>query len=156
MGGIRVSTPEAIPFIKMAAFDVSNRLMTQLAANGVDGVIGNWVKARSLGVLKGVDYQHTGTVERIDSDIVRKLLAEGLIPIFPNIGWNAAGTPYNINSNELAAALARSLAAEKLFFISDHRGVIGGKHRLPPGIRVSEEGLVTHLSVTEARTGAGR
>jgi amino-acid N-acetyltransferase len=150
VGGIRVSTPEAIPFIKMAAFDVSNRLMTQLAANGVDGVIGNWVKARSLGVLKGVDYQHTGTVEKIDSDIVRKLLAEGLIPIFPNIGWNAAGTPYNINSNELAAALARSLAAEKLFFISDHRGVIGGKHRLPPGISVSEEGLVTHLSVTEA------
>jgi len=151
VAGVRVSTPEAIPFIKMAAFDVSNRLMTQLAANGVDGVIGNWVKARSLGVRKGVDYQNTGVVEKIDSDIVRKLLAEGLIPIFPNIGWNAAGTPYNINSNELAAALSRSLAAEKLFFISDHRGVIGGKYRLPPGSPLSEEGLVTHLSVAEAQ-----
>lgn len=150
VGGVRVSTPEAIPFIKMAAFDVSNRLMTQLAANGVDGVIGNWVKARSLGVLKGVDYQHTGTVEKIDSDIVRRLLAEGLIPIFPNIGWNAAGTPYNLNSNELATALSRALAAEKLFFISDHLGVSGDKYRLPPGLTVPKGGLVTHLSVSEA------
>jgi amino-acid N-acetyltransferase len=149
--GVRISSPEAIPFIKMAAFDVSNRLMTQLAANGVDGVIGNWVKARSLGVRKGVDYQHTGAVEKIDSDIVRKLLAEALIPIFPNIGWNAAGTPYNINSNELAAALSSSLAAEKLFFISDHRGVIGGQYVLPEGSLLSEEGLVTHLSVAEAQ-----
>ena len=149
--GVRVSTAEAIPFVKMAAFDVSNRLMTQLAANSTDGVIGNWVKARSLGVRKGVDYQYTGTVERIEADIVRKVLAEGLVPIFPNIGWNAAGTPYNISSNELACVVGRTLAAEKLFFISDHRGVVGEGYTLPPGTPLSEEGLVTHLSVADAQ-----
>ena len=37
VGGIRISTPESIPFIKMAAFDVSNRLMTQLAENNAHG-----------------------------------------------------------------------------------------------------------------------
>jgi amino-acid N-acetyltransferase len=149
--GVRVTTAEAIPFVKMAAFDVSNRLMTQLAANSADGVIGNWVKARSLGVRKGVDYQHTGSVERIEADIVRKVLAEGLVPILPNIGWNAAGTPYNVSSNELACVVGRTLAAEKLFFISDHRGVIGGQYKLPRGTPVSEEGVVTHLSVAEAQ-----
>ncbi len=149
--GVRVTTAEAIPFVKMAAFDVSNRLMTQLAANSADGVIGNWVKARSLGVRKGIDYQHTGAVERIEADIVRKVLAEGLVPILPNIGWNAAGTPYNVSSNELACVVGRTLAAEKLFFISDHRGVIGGQYKLPRGTPVSDEGVVTHLSVAEAQ-----
>jgi amino-acid N-acetyltransferase len=149
--GVRVSTAEAIPFIKMAAFDASNRLMTQLAANDADGVIGNWVKARSLGVRKGVDFQHTGAVERIEVDIVRKVLAEGLVPILPNIGWNAAGTPYNVSSNELACVVGRTLAAEKLFFISDHRGVIGGQYKLPRRTPLSEEGVVTHLSVVEAQ-----
>ena len=149
--GVRISTPEAIPFIKMAAFDVSNRLMTQLAANDADGVIGNWVKARSLGVRRGVDFQHTGAVERIDAGIVRKVLAEGLIPIFPNIGWNAAGTPYNVSSNELACVVGRTLDAEKLFFISDHRGVIGERYSLPPGVPLSEDGLVTHLAAADAQ-----
>jgi amino-acid N-acetyltransferase len=151
VGGVRVTTAEAIPFVKMAAFDVSNRLMTQLAANSADGVIGNWVKARSLGVRKGLDYQHTGSVERIEVDIVRKVLAEGLVPILPNIGWNAAGTPYNVSSNELACVVGRTLAAEKLFFISDHRGVIGRQYKLPRGTPVSDEGVVTHLSVAEAQ-----
>jgi amino-acid N-acetyltransferase len=149
--GVRVTTAEAIPFVKMAAFDVSNRLMTQLAANSADGVIGNWVKARSLGVRKGIDYQHTGTVERIEADIVGKVLAEGLVPILPNIGWNAAGTPYNVSSNELACVVGRTLAAEKLFFISDHRGVIGGQYKLPRGTPLSDEGVITHLSVAQAQ-----
>jgi amino-acid N-acetyltransferase len=149
--GVRITTAEAIPFVKMAAFDASNRLMTQLAANSADGVIGNWVKARSLGVRKGIDYQHTGTVERIEADIVGKVLAEGLVPILPNIGWNAAGTPYNVSSNELACVVGRTLAAEKLFFISDHRGVIGGQYKLPRGTPLSDEGVITHLSVAQAQ-----
>ncbi len=82
---------EAIPFIKMAAFDVSNRVMTLLAENRVDGVIGNWVRARAIGVRDGVDYQESGLVDRIKGDIVRSVLADGVIPIFPNIGWSAGG-----------------------------------------------------------------
>ena len=44
--GIRISPPEAIPLIKMAAFDVSNKIMTMLAENGAQAVIGNWVRLR--------------------------------------------------------------------------------------------------------------
>lgn len=148
--GTRISTPEAIPFIKMAAFDVSNRLMTQLAENNTSAIIGNWVRARSLGVLKGVDYQDTGTVEKINVGLVRKALEDGLIPIFPNIGWSASGKPYNISSNELAYILARSLKAEKLFYIFPHQGVNAVEYRLPEGISISSEGVVTHLSVDQA------
>jgi amino-acid N-acetyltransferase len=150
--GIRISTPEAIPFIKMAAFDVSNRLMTQLAENNTSAIIGNWVRARSLGVLKGIDYQDTGTVEKINVGLVRKALEDGLIPIFPNIGWSASGKPYNISSNELAYILAKSLKAEKLFYIFPHQGVNAVEYTLPEGISISSEGVVTHLSVDQANS----
>lgn len=150
IGGVRISTPEAIPFIKMAAFDVSNRLMTLLAENNASAIIGNWVRARSLGVIKGVDYQDTGTVEKINVELVRKTLAEGLIPIFPNIGWSGSGKPYNISSNELAYLLARTLKAEKLFYISRHVGVSVKDYKLPEGVPVSSEGVATHLSVDQA------
>ena len=151
IGGIRISTPEAIPFIKMAAFDVSNRLMTLLAENNTSAIIGNWVRARSLGVLKGVDYQNSGTVEKIDVALVRKALEDGLIPIFPNIGWSSSGKPYNISSNELAYILARNLEAEKLFYISRNAGVNAANYKLPQAVPISSEGVATHLSVDQAK-----
>jgi amino-acid N-acetyltransferase len=151
VGGVRISTPEAIPFIKMAAFDVSNRLMTLLAENNASAIIGNWVRARSLGVIRGIDYQDTGTVEKINVELVRKALADGLIPIFPNIGWSSSGKPYNISSNELAYLLAKTLRAEKLFYISRHTGVSVTVYELPEGVPVSSEGVATHLSVDQAR-----
>jgi amino-acid N-acetyltransferase len=147
--GVRISTPEAIPFVKMAAFDVSNRLMTQLAENNASAIIGNWVRARSLGVRHGVDYQDTGTVERVDVALVRKALEDGLIPIFPNIGWSTSGKPYNISSNELACILAKSMVAEKLFYICAHRGVSADEYALPDGVTISTGGLVTHLTVRQ-------
>ena len=110
INGVRVTSEEAIPFIKMAAFDVSNRVMTMLSANGMTAVIGNWVRARGIGVIDGVDYQSAGLVESVRVDTVRKVLDDGVVPIFPCIGWSSVGTPYNISSNELAVVVATSLA----------------------------------------------
>jgi amino-acid N-acetyltransferase len=158
VAGVRISTAEAMPFIKMAAFDVSNRLMTLLAEANAHAIIGNWVRARSLGVLKGVDYQYTGTVERVNLELLRKILGDGLIPIFPNIGWNVLGKPYNISSDELACALGTALNAEKLFFVSTCPGVSAARYALPAEVQLSGngghggEGVATHLTVPQART----
>jgi amino-acid N-acetyltransferase len=151
VNGIRISTAEAIPFIKMAAFDVSNRVMTLLAENRVDGVIGNWVRARAIGVRDGVDYQESGLVDRIKGDIVRSVLADGVIPIFPNIGWSAGGRPYNISSDELAAGLARELFAEKLFFMGTRAGVSAGDYRLPADIEPPRDDCLPRLTAQQAR-----
>jgi amino-acid N-acetyltransferase len=90
---VRISPTEAIPFIKMAAFDVSNKIMTMLSENNTNAVIGNWVRARGIGVRGGIDYQSSGIVEKLQKDIINNALKEGLVPIFPNIGWNAQGPP---------------------------------------------------------------
>jgi amino-acid N-acetyltransferase len=148
--GIRISTPEAIPFIKMASFDVANKIMTRLAENNADGIIGNWVRARSIGVRDGVDFQNSGQVERVNTAIIKSVLQEGLIPIFPNIGWNATGRPYNLSSDELAYSLACDLQAQKLFFITDGRVINSGDYQLPPDSGVSEDDLVTQLSLEGA------
>jgi len=148
--GIRISTPEAIPFIKMASFDVANKIMTRLAENNADGIIGNWVRARSIGVHGGIDFQNSGQVEKINTSIIRSVLEEGLIPIFPNIGWNATGRPYNLSSNELACSLASDLQARKLFFITDGRVIAAGDYNLPPGTSVTDEKVVNQLSLEGA------
>jgi amino-acid N-acetyltransferase len=148
--GVRVSTPEAIPFIKMAASDVSNRVMTLLAQNETSAVIGNWVKARSIGVREGVDYQSAGLVESVKVDIVQTVLEQGLIPIFPNIGWSATGTPYNISSNELATVLATRLGAEKLFFVTPLGGIAAADLRRPAALSSEPEAQISRMTDGEA------
>ncbi len=149
--GVRISRPEAIPFIKMAAFDVANHLMTLLTARGTNAVIGNWVRARSMGVRDGVDYGDTGTVDRIKLEHVRKVLDDGLVPIFPCVGWNAAGKPYNISSRELAQELAVHLGAEKLFFVAEFNGITAEEYALDERFEVTGDRRVPRMDVAEAK-----
>lgn len=149
INGTRVSPPEAIPFIKMAAFDVSNKLMTLLAENGADAVIGNWVRARSIGVRDGIDFQSSGIVEKLKIDIIKNVLSDNLIPIFPNIGWSATGKPYNLSSNELAFNISTEVRATKLFFVTDQDGIRGKDYKLPENI-AQNDGMVSQLTVEQA------
>lgn len=121
-GTTRISPPDAMPFIKMAAFDAANRIMTLLTANKISAVIGNWVRARTLGVKDGIDFMSTGEVEKIRTDPLNRLMEDEIVPIFPCIGWNTQGTPYNISSDHLAGALARAIGAEKLFYVTSEIG----------------------------------
>jgi len=120
--GVRISSEEAIPFIKMAAFDMANQIMTMFAENNANSVIGDWIRARGMGVINGVDYQYTGFVDKVDSDSILKILDNGMIPIFPNVGWGLSGKAYNISSDDLALKISVALGAEKLFFVTDFGG----------------------------------
>ena len=150
VNGIRVSSPEAIPFIRMAAFDVSNNVMTMLAEHETSAIIGNWVKAKGIGVRGGVDFQNSGVVENLQSDILRKVLDEGLIPIFPNIGWSAKGKPYNLSSSELAFTLSVQMKAAKLFFVNEKGGIKAQGFKIPQDVYVSEDGIISQLTAAQA------
>lgn len=123
--GIRISTEETIPFIKMAAFDVANKIMTSLSRSKIPAVIGNWVHARGKGVIDGIDYQETGVVDKIYKDPLFKVINDDLVPIFPCIGWNSLGKPYNISSTELATSISKTLESSKLFFIGEQSKLSG-------------------------------
>ncbi len=149
--GVRISSDEAIQFIKMAAFDVSNRIMTLLSSQNINAVIGNWVRARSMGVINGRDYKKTGLVEKINVDLVKKVQSEGLIPILPCIGWSRVGTPYNISSNELARIASVQLGADKLFFLNSFSGLYVKDFAVPQSAHVAQDGRISRLGTVGAR-----
>ncbi len=100
--GVPITSAEALPFSEMAAFDAASSVVTGLAGIGIEALIGNWVRAKSRGIIDGVDYQFTGSVEKILADSIRHLLEEGYIPILPAVGWNPSGKSYRIAADELA------------------------------------------------------
>ena len=147
--GVRISTDEAIPFIRMGAFDAANRVMTALSGEGVNAVIGNWVRARSRGVVDGVDFLNAGRVDRIHVEMLRGVLAQGSIPILPCIGWNAAGRAYNISSRELATELAMALGSRKLFFLSVVDALTTQRYSVPESVRQGGS-RISRLDVDQA------
>ena len=146
---IRVTTPDAMPLIKMAAFDVSNTVMTSLAANNITAVIGNWVRARGRGVLNGFDYGTAGEIDKLETDSIRTVLNDGFIPIFPCIGWNNAGHPYNISSMLLAKQVAMNLKADKLFFMMFNEEINAQNYCIPDGFSLSESGNIPAMNLEE-------
>ena len=146
---VRVTAHEAMPLIKMAAFDVSNTVMTSLAANRISAVIGNWVRSRAIGVLDGKDYGDAGEIDKLETDAIRTVLADGFVPIFPCIGWSRTGKPYNISSPTLAKEIAVQLQADKLFFVTTGADIDAARFTVPPEIAVTETGEIPALNLEE-------
>lgn len=147
---VRITTGAAMPFVEMAAFHAATCFMTGLSADRVDAVIGNFVRARGLGVLDGQDMENTGVVDKIFTDSLERVLKLGMVPILPCIGWSPAGRAYNVSSDEIALAASSALQAVKLFIVSAHGGLRTETYHAPPSTVVNEEGRIIRLTPQEA------
>ena len=82
-------------------------------------------------------------------DTVRKVMDDGVVPIFPCIGWSSVGKPYNISSNELAVVVATSVAAEKLFFLTAREGFAAYSFVVPDTMPVAPDGRLANFSLAD-------
>lgn len=150
--GIRITEGRSMPLIKSAAFEVADTVMTSLAGEKVTAVIGNWVRARGFGVINGIDYGTAGEIDRIDDEIINKILEDGFVPIFPCIGWSLNGKPYNISSMSLASQIAVHIKADKLFFLVPDVEINGENFILPENTGLSQEGKIPAMNIQETET----
>ena len=91
-----------------------------------------------------IDLGFVGQVIDVNRDLLLATLANGTIPIIPSIAVDRQGQRYNVNADTAAAAVARTLDAEKLVFISDIPGILADKH--DPQSRISH---LTHKRCLE-------
>lgn len=149
--GSRVAPESAMPLIKTAALDVANTIMNHLAGENRTAVIGNWVKARGKGVVDGLDYGTAGEIDKLKIDVIKQTLDDGFIPIFPCIGWNDLGKPYNISSAQLAEQIASRLCAQKLFYILPDPKISRADFALPDTVHLSDDGNIPAMTLMEAQ-----
>ena len=109
------------------SLDAANRLTHEilegLSANDLRAVCPNSIIAHPLGILQGVDHLFTGKVERVDVELLQTLLAQGIIPVIPPLGFDGDGKTYRVNSDGVALAVAEALKAVKLIFITAQDGI---------------------------------
>ena len=84
---------------------------------------GNFVTAKPLGVLDGVDLQHTGEVRKIDAVGIQKRLDDNELVLLSPMGYSPTGEAFNLSLEDVAVSTAIALDAEKLIFLMDSEGV---------------------------------
>ncbi|XP_021717955.1 probable amino-acid acetyltransferase NAGS2, chloroplastic isoform X1 [Chenopodium quinoa] len=86
---------------------------------GVSVASGNFLAAKRRGVVKGIDYEATGEVKKVDVARIRERLDAGCIVQLSNLGYSSSGEVLNCNTYEVATACALALNAEKLICVID-------------------------------------
>ena len=84
---------------------------------------GNYVIARPLGVVDGIDYGHTGEVRRIDTEAIFRLLEDDNMVLLPHLGFSPTGEVFNLKSEDVAIQAATQLKADKLIIYAEDEGV---------------------------------
>jgi acetylglutamate kinase len=74
-----------------------------------------------------IDLGQVGQVTRVDRQVIENLCYAGTVPVIPSMCLDQEGQILNVNADTAAMAVAQSLGAEKLVFLSDINGVRSDK-----------------------------
>ncbi|MEM9254512.1 MAG: amino-acid N-acetyltransferase [Pseudomonadota bacterium] len=108
---------------------------------------GNFVTARPIGVVDGIDHLHTGAVRRVDTVGIKQLLADGSIVLQSPLGYSPTGEIFNLSHEDVAVRCAASIGADKLLLFGHAPGVLDNSGDL---IRQCAVGDIDQLSVEDA------
>ncbi len=129
--GVRISDKDSLAYIIQAINEVKTHLESQLSmglpntpmsGSEISLVSGNFVTGMPLGVIDGIDMQHSGKVRTINHQVINDLLNQNHIILMSNIGYSRTGEIFNLPAEELATETAKALAADKLVFVQLSHG----------------------------------
>ena len=126
--GLRITDEVALECAKEAAGELrldieaafSQGLPNTPMANAAIRVIsGNFVVARPMGIIDGVDLEHTGLARKIAYETIHPILDNGGLVLLSPLGFSPTGEVFNLAMEDVAVAAAISLRADKLVFITE-------------------------------------
>ena len=89
------------------------------------------------------DLGFVGHIERVNTEKIEELLDRGTVPVVAPLASGADGNVYNINADTAAGALARTLRARKLIYLTDVEGLYRNLD--------DEDSLIEAMFVSELR-----
>jgi amino-acid N-acetyltransferase len=130
--GLRVTDDAAMEVVKEAngavRVEIEALLSMGIANSPMAGAdirvaSGNFVTAKPIGVLDGVDLQHTGEVRKVDANSIQKRLNDGELVLLSPLGYSPTGEAFNLSLEDVAVSTAIALDADKLIFLMDSEGI---------------------------------
>ncbi len=120
---------------------------TPMAGSTVRVISGNFITARPLGIIDGVDFKSTGVVRKVDVAGIRRSLDGGAMVLLSPFGFSPTGEAFNLAMEEVATSVATALQADKLLFLTETPGL-----RMRPGEPESDDNPIdTEIPLAQAR-----
>ena len=119
---------------------------TPMADSTVRVISGNFITARPVGIVDGVDFQNSGVVRKVDTAGISKVLDMGAMLLLSPFGFSPTGEAFNLSMEEVATSVATALQADKLIFLTEVPGILQRPHE-PAG---EDNPVDTELSLAAA------
>ena len=119
---------------------------TPMAGSTVRVISGNFITARPVGIVDGVDFQHSGLVRKVDTAGIMRTLDFGAMVLLSPFGFSPTGEAFNLTMEEVATSVAVALQADKLIFVTEVPGIL-----LDPSQPASDDNVIdTELPLAAA------
>jgi len=151
--GLRVTDAAAIDIVEMVLTgSINKQIVSGINAAGgravgISGKDGNLILARKLERMKidpqtlenkKVDLGFVGEPDKINPEVLRRIMQSDLIPVIAPIGVGPKGETFNINADTVSGAVAGAMQAERLILLTDVEGVLDQDRKLIPKLSVAE------------------
>jgi amino-acid N-acetyltransferase len=130
--GRRITDPVALDCAQEAAgqlrFEIEAAFSqglpnTPMANATVRVVSGNFLTARPVGIVDGIDFQQSGLVRKVDSGAIRSAIDIGAVVLLSPFGFSPTGEAFNLSMEDVATGTAIALQADKLLFLTEVAGI---------------------------------
>ena len=130
--GMRITDPVALDCAQEAAGQLRYEIEaafsqglpnTPMAGATVRVISGNFITARPVGIVDGIDFQHSGLVRKVDVAGIMRTLDMGALVLLSPFGFSPTGEAFNLTMEEVATSVAIALQADKLIFLTEVPGI---------------------------------
>jgi len=163
--GLRITDEETMEVVEMVlAGNVNKGIVNDIQLQGVNalglcGKDGNLLEAKKK-KIDGKDLGFVGEVINVKTSLLKEILKNSIIPVIAPIGKDNLGNTYNINADEVASAISKSLNAEKLVFLTDVFGVYSNindhttlisEMNIDQALSYIEDGIITNGMIPKVK-----
>jgi amino-acid N-acetyltransferase len=136
---LRVTSKEMVPSVleaygrvrsEMEALFSTGLINSPMHGAHIRVVSGNFVTAKPIGVLDGIDFGSTGRSRKIDATSISSHTKNGELVILPSLGYAVTGEIFNLSFDALATDVAISLGADKLIFLGHDKPLMDSEGKV--------------------------
>lgn len=145
--GLRITDAETLECVKRAVgvtrIDLEALLSQGLPHTPMAGAYmrltgGNFITAKPVGIVDGVDFQYTGAIRKVLAEEIHADLDQENVVLISSIGTSPSGEVFNLAWEEVAEAVATAVKADKLIYLCDAPGIVDRKGKLIEAITIDE------------------
>ncbi len=133
VNGRRITDAKMLEVVTMVYGGLVNKnLVARLQANGINalgltGADADVIRSHKRPLKNGVDYGFVGDVDKVNNNILGKLIEAGITPVMAPLTHDGGGNILNTNADTIASETAKALAQDydvTLIFSFEKKGVL--------------------------------